>query len=72
MIRLYFISIGCVFYFSSIIFSQPLYNINDTLRGSVTEERAWWDVQKYSLSITADFYSKTINGSNEIKFSVQL
>ena len=70
MIRLYFIAIGCIFYFSSIIFSQQIYNINDTLRGSITEERAWWDVQKYKLSITPDFYSRTIKGSNEINFSV--
>jgi aminopeptidase N len=70
MIRVYFIAIGCVFYFSNIIFSQHLFSVNDTLRGSITKERAWWDVQKYSINILPDFETKTLKGSNEIIFSV--
>ncbi len=70
MIRLYFIAIGCVFYFSNIIFSQHLYSINDTLRGSVTNERAWWDVQQYSINIFPDFDAKSLKGSNEMVFAV--
>src|SRR5687767_6124984 len=36
----------------------------DTLRGSITPERAWWDVVKYDLAVTPNFKNFTISGSN--------
>src|SRR6185312_12485325 len=42
----------------------------DTLRGSVTPERKWWDVLYYAITIKPDFLSKTIIGSNNIKYKV--
>ena len=42
----------------------------DTLRGSITPGRAWWDVQHYGISVTPDYQAKTIKGSNSIKFKV--
>jgi aminopeptidase N len=42
----------------------------DTLRGSVTEERAWWDVTHYALTVEPDFETKTIKGANVIQFNV--
>jgi len=42
----------------------------DTLRGSVTPERAWWDVLRYDIEVKPDYATKTINGSNEISFKV--
>ncbi|MEJ5994113.1 M1 family metallopeptidase [Pedobacter sp. Du54] len=42
----------------------------DTLRGSLTPERTWWDVQRYELAVTPNFVAKTISGSNEIAYKV--
>ena len=40
----------------------------DTLRGSITPERAWWDVVKYDLHVTPNFLNFTIKGHNTIYF----
>ena len=42
----------------------------DTLRGSITPERAWWDVIHYSIGITPDFDTKSIKGKVDIRFKV--
>ncbi|MEO6000043.1 MAG: M1 family metallopeptidase [Chitinophagaceae bacterium] len=42
----------------------------DTLRGSVTPERAWWDVIWYGITVKPDFPTKTIEGSTKINFKV--
>jgi aminopeptidase N len=56
-------------------FAQPLqqkqkYSRQDTLRGSITPERAWWDVLSYNIGVAPDFATKTIEGKNEIQFKV--
>lgn len=42
----------------------------DTLRGSITPERAWWDVLSYDISIKPDFIRLTTTGSNVITYKV--
>jgi len=42
----------------------------DTLRGSITAERVWWNVLHYAITVKPDFITKTISGSNEIKYQV--
>ena len=42
----------------------------DTLRGSITPERAWWDVVSYHVGVAPNFTSKTIEGKNEMRFKV--
>ena len=42
----------------------------DTLRGSITPERAWWDLKHYNLSVNIYPETKTIKGSNTITFEV--
>ncbi len=42
----------------------------DTLRGSITPERAWWDLVYYHLDITVDPQNKYIAGSNTIRYKV--
>ncbi len=46
------------------------YSHADTLRGSLSPERTWWDVQRYELAIKPDFVSKSLSGSNEIVYKV--
>jgi aminopeptidase N len=42
----------------------------DTLRGSITPERAWWDVLFYHISVTPDFNTQTIRGMNEMTVKI--
>src|SRR5690606_12427436 len=42
----------------------------DTLRGSITPERAWWDLNFYDLSVKVDPVSKSISGKNTIRYKV--
>jgi aminopeptidase N len=42
----------------------------DTLRGSITPERAWWDLTYYHLDIAVDLENKFIKGSNTIEYKV--
>ena len=42
----------------------------DTLRGSITPERAWWDLNYYHLDISVDPKTKTIKGKNTVRYTV--
>jgi aminopeptidase N len=42
----------------------------DTLRGTITEERKWWDVLNYNIMIKPDYKTKTVKGYNEISYKV--
>jgi aminopeptidase N len=42
----------------------------DSLRGSITPERAWWDLKHYDLRVQIDPSAKTIKGSNKITYEV--
>ena len=57
--------------FSISSYSQQ-YNFTkqDTLRGSITPERAWWDLVYYHLDISVKPDEKFIEGSNTITYNV--
>ena len=42
----------------------------DTLRGSITPEREWWDLTYYHLDIKVDPETRTISGSNTVQYKV--
>lgn len=42
----------------------------DTLRGSITPERAWWDLTFYDLNIRVNPKDSTLQGSNTIRYKV--
>ena len=42
----------------------------DTLRGSITAEREWWDLTYYHLDIKVDPDNKFISGSNTVGYKV--
>jgi aminopeptidase N len=42
----------------------------DTLRGSITPERAWWDVLRYDITVKPDYESKTIEAKSTITYAV--
>ncbi|WP_027124765.1 M1 family metallopeptidase [Gelidibacter mesophilus] len=43
---------------------------HDTLRGSITPERAWWDLTYYHLEISVDPSTKSIKGKNTVQYKV--
>ena len=46
------------------------YTRQDSLRGSITSERAWWDLKHYDLSVAVDPEKKFISGVNTISYEV--
>jgi aminopeptidase N len=56
------------------LYGQPgakrTYTRQDSLRGSVTPERAWWDVQHYALDVVVDPENKSIRGATTIRYKV--
>lgn len=50
--------------------NQPTFTRQDTLRGSITAERVWWDVSYYHLNIKVDPDKKYIAGTNKISYKV--
>ena len=50
--------------------NKTLFTKQDTLRGSITEERAWWDLNHYHLDIKVDPEKKYISGHNTIEYTV--
>src|SRR5687767_14806039 len=52
------------------LFSEDTYTRADSLRGSVTKERIWWDLLRYDLSVTVNPETQTIKGSNIIRYKV--
>ncbi len=50
--------------------NQKQFTRQDSLRGSITPERAWWDLKYYDLDVTVKPADKFIFGSNEITYEV--
>jgi aminopeptidase N len=49
---------------------QPVFTRQDTLRGSITPERAWWDLTYYHLDIVVKPSDSTIYGKNTVTYRV--
>ena len=58
-------------FYSNLSYSQD-YNFTkqDTLRGSITPERSWWDLAYYHLNISVKPDEKKLIGSNTITYNV--
>ena len=50
--------------------SETVFTHQDTLRGSITKERVWWDVKQYHLDIKINPADSTISGSNTIRYKI--
>ncbi len=66
--------VTCLFLVSVILLgfvqAQEPFTEQDTIRGSITPERAWWDLSFYHLDIKVDPDNKYISGSNTIRYTV--
>jgi len=49
---------------------EKIFTRQDSLRGSITPERAWWDLTYYHLDITVNPVDSTIYGSNTVTYKV--
>jgi aminopeptidase N len=63
------------FVFSSCALTQPLnrkdnFTRADTLRGSITPERSWWDVLRYDVEVTPDYNKRSIAGKTTIHYKI--
>ena len=52
-------------------FSAQVFTKADTLKGSNTEFRNFWDVKKYEISVEPHFETKSVSGSNRITFEIK-
>jgi aminopeptidase N len=50
--------------------TTPTFTRQDTLRGSITPERSWWDLTYYHLDIKVNPADSSIHGSNTIRYKV--
>ncbi len=67
LILLIAVAVALVFQTNLFAQTEPITR-QETLRGSITPEREWWDLQHYDLSVQFFPETKTIKGSNVIEF----
>jgi aminopeptidase N len=66
-----FLIICFVLVFPLSLSSQKIeFTHQDTLRGSITPERAWWDIKYYHLDITVNPLDSSIYGTNTVIYTV--
>ncbi|MGY6647603.1 M1 family metallopeptidase [Wenyingzhuangia sp. IMCC45574] len=64
------LSISIITVFITISVNAQKFSKQDSLRGSITAERMWWDVQKYILDVQVYPATKSIKGINTIDYKV--
>lgn len=63
--------ITATLFISGMLFSQSIiFSKKDTLLGSNTPYRSWWDVMHYHVSVKPDFRSKSLSGDCIIRYKV--
>ncbi len=50
--------------------NKSSFTLDDTLRGTITPERSWWDLQFYHLKVAVKPEDKTISGSTVVRYKV--
>lgn len=64
------IGLGLVLFLNTESYAQKSFTRADTLRGNITPERAWWDLNHYHLAVEIFPDTKSIKGSNTIRYKV--
>ncbi|MGV8915820.1 MAG: M1 family metallopeptidase [Kaistella sp.] len=52
------------------LFSAQTFTKEDTLKGSNTKYRNFWDVKKYEISVEPNFANQSVSGTNKITFEI--
>ena len=67
--KIFFIP-ALLFFMGQLAAQTPEFTHDDTLRGSITPQRAWWDLTFYDLKVKVNPSDKSISGSNTIYYKV--
>lgn len=51
--------------------AQKIFTKSDTLLGSNTQFRSFWNISHYGIKLKADFETKSLKGSNKISFVIE-
>jgi aminopeptidase N len=65
-----FLTVTALLFPGNISSQVSAFTRQDTLRGSITPERAWWDLTYYHLDITVNPSDSTIYGTNTVTYRV--
>ena len=65
----YYILLALVSVMTSVCAQGP-FTRQDSLRGSITPERAWWDLTYYDLGVQVKPESRSLSGTNTIHYTV--
>ena len=75
--NVFYVLVVSLFYIKTIsLYSQGIFEEKepftrqDTLRGSITPEREWWNLNYYHLDIAVNPEEKSIKGKNTVGYSV--
>jgi hypothetical protein len=55
---------------AQLLVNKPTFTHDDTLRGSITKERIWWDLKHYALHVSVQPKDSTFSGFNTITYQV--
>lgn len=55
---------------ATLAYKNKIFTKADTIRGSITPERAWWDVLRYDITVQPDFNTRFTKGDNLITYQV--
>jgi aminopeptidase N len=66
----FIVIIGFLLIAISVNSQENKFTKQDTLRGSITKERIWWDLTYYHLDIQVFPETKAIKGKNTVKYTV--
>jgi hypothetical protein len=66
----FIVIIGFLLIAISVNSQENKFTKQDTLRGSITKERIWWDLTYYHLDIQVFPETKEIKGKNTVKYTV--
>ncbi len=68
---IHFMIVLVIILHGSVLLSQErVFTLQDTLRGSVTPERAWWDLTYYHLEVTPGLSDSSLRGAVGIHYKV--
>jgi hypothetical protein len=70
MIKIISVLIFIVFCTTAAFSQKEIFTRQDTLRGSITAERAWWDLTYYHLQVKVNPADSSFAGSNLIGYRV--
>lgn len=68
---IFILSLSLILVAANLFAQRKAFTHQDTLRGSITPERAWWDLKYYHLDISVHPGDSSLHGLNKIRYTVQ-